>query len=70
MDAVLGEQARPHEDLDIALPHAQVPRFAPYSAREASPAASRRYMGMQLRLWRTRPDSSLTFTRIRSIGEV
>ena len=27
VDAVLGEQTRPHEDLDIALPHAQVPRL-------------------------------------------
>ena len=25
VDAVLGEQTRPHDDLDIALPHAQVP---------------------------------------------
>ena len=27
VDAVLGEQTRPHDDLDIALPHAQVPRL-------------------------------------------
>jgi lincosamide nucleotidyltransferase A/C/D/E len=27
VDAVLGEQTRPHEDLDIALPHAQVPQL-------------------------------------------
>jgi lincosamide nucleotidyltransferase A/C/D/E len=25
VDAVLGEQTRPHDDLDIALPHTQVP---------------------------------------------
>ena len=25
VDAVLGEQTRPHDDLDIAMPHAQVP---------------------------------------------
>jgi lincosamide nucleotidyltransferase A/C/D/E len=27
VDAVLGEQTRPHDDLDIAMPHAQVPRL-------------------------------------------
>jgi lincosamide nucleotidyltransferase A/C/D/E len=27
VDAVLGEQTRPHDDLDIALPHVQVPRL-------------------------------------------
>jgi lincosamide nucleotidyltransferase A/C/D/E len=27
IDAVLGEQTRPHDDLDIAMPHAQVPRL-------------------------------------------
>jgi lincosamide nucleotidyltransferase A/C/D/E len=27
VDAVLGEQTRPHDDLDIALPHAQVARL-------------------------------------------
>src|SRR5919199_5167454 len=27
VDAVLGEQTRPHDDLDIALPHAQVPQL-------------------------------------------
>jgi lincosamide nucleotidyltransferase A/C/D/E len=27
VDALLGEQTRPHDDLDIALPHAQVPRL-------------------------------------------
>jgi len=27
VDAVLGEQTRPHDDLDIVLPHAQVPRL-------------------------------------------
>jgi len=27
VDAVLGRQTRPHDDLDIALPHAQVPRL-------------------------------------------
>jgi lincosamide nucleotidyltransferase A/C/D/E len=27
VDAVLGKQTRPHDDLDIALPHAQVPRL-------------------------------------------
>jgi len=27
VDAVLGEQTRPHDDLDIALPHAEVPRL-------------------------------------------
>jgi lincosamide nucleotidyltransferase A/C/D/E len=27
VDAVLGEQTRPHDDLDIALPHTQVPRL-------------------------------------------
>jgi lincosamide nucleotidyltransferase A/C/D/E len=27
VDAVVGEQTRPHDDLDIALPHAQVPRL-------------------------------------------
>jgi lincosamide nucleotidyltransferase A/C/D/E len=27
VDAVLEEQTRPHDDLDIALPHAQVPRL-------------------------------------------
>jgi lincosamide nucleotidyltransferase A/C/D/E len=27
VDALLGEQTRPHDDLDIAMPHAQVPRL-------------------------------------------
>jgi lincosamide nucleotidyltransferase A/C/D/E len=27
VDAVLGEQTRPHDDLDVALPHAQVSRL-------------------------------------------
>jgi len=27
VDALLGAQTRPHDDLDIALPHAQVPRL-------------------------------------------
>jgi lincosamide nucleotidyltransferase A/C/D/E len=27
VDALLGEQTRPHDDLDIALPHAQVPHL-------------------------------------------
>jgi len=27
VDALLGQQTRPHDDLDIALPHAQVPRL-------------------------------------------
>ena len=27
VDAVLGEQTRPHDDLDIAMPHAQVSRL-------------------------------------------
>lgn len=27
VDAALGAQTRPHDDLDIALPHAQVPRL-------------------------------------------
>src|ERR1700691_6267733 len=27
VDAIVGEQTRAHEDLDIALPHAQVPRL-------------------------------------------
>jgi lincosamide nucleotidyltransferase A/C/D/E len=27
VDALLGEQTRPHDDLDIALPHEQVPRL-------------------------------------------
>jgi lincosamide nucleotidyltransferase A/C/D/E len=27
VDAVIGEQTRPHDDLDIALSHAQVPRL-------------------------------------------
>ena len=27
VDAVLGEQTRPHDDLDIAMPHAQVPQL-------------------------------------------
>ena len=27
IDAVLGEQTRPHDDLDIAMSHAQVPRL-------------------------------------------
>jgi len=27
VDAVLGDETRPHDDLDIALPHAQVPRL-------------------------------------------
>ena len=27
VDAALGEQTRPHDDLDIAMPHAQVPRL-------------------------------------------
>ena len=27
VDALLGEQTRPHDDLDIAMPHTQVPRL-------------------------------------------
>jgi lincosamide nucleotidyltransferase A/C/D/E len=27
VDTVLGEQTRPHDDVDIALPHAEVPRL-------------------------------------------
>ena len=27
VDALLGEETRPHDDLDIAMPHAQVPRL-------------------------------------------
>ena len=27
MDALLGEQTRPHEDLDVALPHRYVPKL-------------------------------------------
>ena len=33
VDAVLGKQTRPHDDLDIALPHEQVPRLRALTTR-------------------------------------
>ena len=33
VDALLGEQTRPHDDLDIAAPHVHVPRLRALLAR-------------------------------------
>ena len=50
VDALLGEQTRPHADLDIAVEHKDVPQIrALLEARGIRGCAPRRYQAVQLR---------------------
>ena len=70
VDAVLGEQTRPHEDLDIALPHAQVPRLRALLSSRGFCELHRDDIWECNFVLADEAGRQLTFTRIRSIGEV
>ena len=63
VDALLGEQTRVHDDLDVAVPHGQVPLLRRLMRLADSMSSLRLTQAIATSFLRTLPTGDSTFTR-------